>query len=102
MATSSWRPWRRASAHDAPDDLAVDVGEPEVAAAVAVGELLVVDAHQMQDRRVQVVHVDLVGDGGDAELVGGAVDVAPLDAAAGEPHGEARAVVVAALRALNR
>ena len=39
---------------------AVDVGEPEIAAGVAVGELLVVEAEQVQDRRVQVVDVDLV------------------------------------------
>ena len=41
---------------------------------------------QVQDRRVQVVDVDLVLDRGEAELVGRAVDVALLDPAAGQPH----------------
>ena len=48
-------------------------------------------------RRVQVVDVDLVLDGLEAELVGRAVDVAALDAAAGQPHREAVVVVVAAV-----
>ena len=79
------------------DDVAVHVGQAEVAAGVAVGELLVVEAQQVQDRGVQVVDVDRVLDGLEAELVGRAVDVAALDAAAGQPHGEAVVVVVAAV-----
>jgi len=45
------------------DDVAVDVGEAVVPAGVAVGELLVVEAHQVEDRGVHVVHVDAVLDG---------------------------------------
>ncbi len=37
--------------------MAVDVGQAEVAAGVAVGELLVVEAQQVQHRGVQVVDV---------------------------------------------
>ena len=48
----------------------MDVGEAEVAALEAVGQLRVVEAEQVQDRRLQVVDVDLVLDGGEAELVG--------------------------------
>ena len=36
------------------------VGQPEVAALEAVGQPLVVEAEQVQDRGVQVVDVDLV------------------------------------------
>ena len=54
--------------------LAVDVGQAEVAAGVAVGELGVVEAEQVQDRGVQVVDVDLVLDGVVAVVVGLAVD----------------------------
>ena len=61
------------SGQDVPDHVAVNVGQAVVAAAVAVGQLLVVEAHQVQDRRVQVVDVDLVLDGVPAELVGRAV-----------------------------
>ena len=44
------------------DHLAVDVGQPEVAAGVPVGESLVVQPQQVQDGRVQVVDVHLVLD----------------------------------------
>ncbi len=46
------------------------VGEAEVAALEAEGELLVVEAEQVQDRGVEVVDVDAVFDGAEAELVG--------------------------------
>ena len=54
----------------------VHVGEAEVAALEAVGELLVVEAEQVQDGGVQVVDVDLALDDAEAEFVGRAVDVA--------------------------
>ena len=73
------------SGQDPGDDLAVHVGQPHVAAAEAVGQPLVVDAQQMQHRGVQVVDLDLVFDGVVAVVVGGAVDGAALDAAAGQP-----------------
>ena len=73
------------------------VGQPEVAAGVAVGELLVVEAEEVQDRGVQVVDVDLLLDRLEAEFVGGAVDVAAAHAAAGQPHREAVVIVVAAV-----
>ena len=53
------------------------VGQPEVAALVAVGEPLVVDAQQVQHRGVQVVDVHDVVDGVVAELVGRAVARCP-------------------------
>ena len=46
------------------------VGEAEVAALEAVGELGVVEAEQVQDGGVEVVDVDLVLDGVEAEFVG--------------------------------
>src|SRR5262249_30076713 len=75
----------------------MDVSEPEVAARVTVGEGFVVEAEEVEDRGVQVVDVDGVLDGLEAEFVGGAMDMAPLDAAAGQPHGKGVVVVVAAV-----
>jgi hypothetical protein len=49
-----------------------DIGQAEVAAGVAVGEAGVVQAEEVKDGGVQVVEVDLVGDGVMAEVVGGA------------------------------
>ena len=37
-------------------DFAVDVGEAEIAARVAIGQALVIHSQQMQDGRVQVVN----------------------------------------------
>ena len=79
------------------DHIAVDVGQAEIPPGVAEGELLVIEAQQVQHRGVQVVNVDVFSDRMKAEFVGGAVDVAALDAAAGQPHREAVMVVVAAV-----
>ena len=66
------------SGDDLPGHLSADVGQAEVAAAVAVGQTFVVQAHEVQDRGVQVVHVHPIGHGAEAELVGGAVHMPPL------------------------
>jgi len=57
----------------------------------------VVEAQKVEDRGVQVVDVDRFLDGLEAELVGGAMNVAALHAAACQPGGEAVVVVVAAV-----
>src|SRR5688500_1979912 len=78
------------------DHPAIDVGQPEVAAGVAEGQPLVVEAQQVQDRGVQIVDVYLVLHGSEAEVVGSAVGHAAFHAAASQPHGETPVVVVAA------
>ena len=83
------------------DDVAVDVGEAVIPAGVAVGELLVVEAHEVEDRGIHVVDVDAVLDGREPELVGGAVAKTFLHPAAGHPGGVAVVVVVATLLALG-
>ena len=65
------------------------VGQPAVDAVVAEGQLLVVDAEQVQHRGVHVVAVGRVLGGLVRPLVARAVGDAALDAAAGEPDGEA-------------
>jgi hypothetical protein len=57
----------------------------------------VVDSHDVQDRRLQVVHVDRVLGDVVAEVVGRAVGEARLDAAARHPAGEAARVMIAAV-----
>ena len=44
---------------------------------------------------MEIVNVDWIFDGFEAEFVGGTVNVAAFDSAAGHPHGEAVVVVVA-------
>ena len=52
------------------DNLSGDVGEAEVAALEAVGEFGMIEAEQMQEGRLQIVHVNRVFDYVKAEIVG--------------------------------
>ena len=55
--------WRFASSEQVVDNAAVNVGQPKIATVVPVGELLVVEAQQMQDRGMQIVMGNGVFDG---------------------------------------
>ncbi len=67
------------------NDIPVDIRQTEIPAAVAIGQLLVVESKEVQDCRVQVVNVDLFLNRLRTELVGRAVDVTALHSAAGHP-----------------
>src|SRR5215467_14559433 len=86
-------PLRSPKPADAPSDYPLP--ESIRAAGVAVGQLLVVEAEQVQDRRVPVVDMHRLLDRLIAVVVGLAVGEAALDAAAGHP-GRVRLVVVVA------
>src|SRR5882762_4499811 len=76
----------------------INIRQPVIAAAVTVGQLLMVDAQEMKNRCVEVVHVDFVLDRVPAELIRRAVDDAAPDAAAGQPHGETEWMMFAPVR----
>src|SRR5262249_24465447 len=67
-----------------------------VEATVEVAEAVGIEAEMLEHGGMQVLDVEAVADGGAAECVGCAGGHAAFDAAAGEPHGEAVGVVVAA------
>ena len=90
-----------ASGEDVLHHAASDVGEAEVASGVAVGELLVVEAQEVEDGGVPVVDVDLAFDGFVAVLVSGTVAEAAFDATTGHPGGVAFVVVIATVAALG-
>ncbi len=79
------------------DDVAFDVGEAVVASAVAVGQVFVVEAEEVEEGGVEVVDVDGVLDGLVAVVVGAAEGEAGLGTAAGHPEGEALGIVVASV-----
>ena len=76
--------------------LAMDIGEPEMPALEFEGELLVVDAELVQDGSLEVVDVDMGLGDVEADVVGGPVGLADLDAATRHPDGKAVWVMIAA------
>ena len=79
---------------DLVDDLAVHVGQPEVAAGVAIDQARVVDPHEVQDRGMIIVDVHGVGHDLDSVLVGGAVGKPSFHARTGQERRERFGVVV--------
>ena len=73
----------------------MDIGEAEVAAAVAVGELFVIETEEVEQGGLEVVHVDAVLHGAEAEVVSGAVGLTAAHPGPGQPDGEAVVVVIA-------
>src|SRR5688572_26902251 len=78
-------------------NFSVHVGEPEVPPLKAVGQLRMIEAKEMKDRCVQVMDVDFVFSGVEAELVGFAESEAGFHAAAGQPHREAIRMMIASV-----
>src|SRR5213593_782271 len=105
QSNASWRPQGLHIAHlalgilrsrdDLPDHVAVDIRESEIAAIVAIGELFVIEAEQVQDGGVQVMNMDLVFHRAIAEFIGGPEGLAAPDATAGQPNAKRPAVMVA-------
>ena len=79
----------------------MDVGEAEVAALVTEGQAGMFDAHQVEDRRVEVVHMNAILDDIVTEVVGLAVGRAFIDTGAGHQHREASRMVVTAVVGLR-
>src|SRR6185437_15824099 len=99
---ASRNPFATVSYEDFFHHVSKNIGEPIIATAVTVGQFLVVDAHQVKDRGVQVMDVDLVLNGVPAEFIGGAMHDAAFHTAAREPHGEPERMMLATVRSLGR
>ena len=52
-------------------NLSMDIGQTEISTCITVCQLFVIKSQQVQQRGVQIVHVDLVLDRFMSELVGG-------------------------------
>ena len=77
-------------------NFSVIVREPEIASVVTICQLFVIEAQQVQDRRVQVVNVHFVFAGAGPQFVRCAVNHATFYAATGQPDAESAVVVIAA------
>src|SRR6185369_1147480 len=69
--------------------LTCSIGQAEIASTVAIGQLRMINSVQVENGRVQVVHVHLLVYCCESEIVGGAVGDSTFDAAASHPHREA-------------
>lgn len=83
-------------------DIAVDIGEPDIPARVAVGEVLVIDTELVEDRGPEVEKGGGPVDDFVTVVIGRAVDGAAFDTAAGEPDRKAVGIVVASVATLGK
>lgn len=81
------------------NDFAVDVGQPIVPTGVAIGQPFVVEAQRMQDRGLEIMHVDGIFGHFKAELVRCTIGESGFDTATRQPHCKGVWVVVSAQRA---
>ena len=88
------------SRKDFSDDLPMDVGETPVGATVAERQFPVIDAQQVQHRRMKVISRRGRLRGFPGPLVAFAAGRAAFDAAPSHPADERAAIVVAAIAAL--
>ena len=81
-------------------DGTVDIGQAEVAAGVAVRQLFVIETHQVENGRVEVVHVHPLFNRRKTKIIAGSIDGPSFYPATCQPDGEPVVVVVPALRSL--
>ena len=80
---------------------ALDVGQPEIATTIAMGEFLVLQAREMQHGGVEVVDRDTVYGRVVSKVVGFAIGDTSLDASTGHPKGKTPRVVIATVATLG-
>lgn len=74
--------------------MTMNVGEPVVAALVAIGELFVVDAHQVHDGGIQVMHMHRILGDVVAKIVGFSVANSTLNTPASHPYRETSRMMI--------
>lgn len=78
------------------NNVAVDVGQAEVSACIPIREPFVIEAEHVQQRRVQIVHVDFTLSDIEAGFGCRAVNVTAFSSSTGHPHAKAPVMVIAA------
>ncbi len=84
------------SGENAFHDLPIDVGEAEVAASIAIGELFVINTKEVQDGGMKVMHMDFLLHGVHAYFISGAIGETSAHPTTGEKGAEGRMMVVPA------
>ena len=78
-------------------DMPGDIGEAEISSGVAIGELLVIEPEQRQNRGVKVVDMNFICDRLKSVFVRRTMDIAALNTATGHPGSKAMVVEVSAV-----
>ena len=86
------------SGDDVVHDVAVDVGQTKIAARVAIGQLFVIEAEEVKNRGMEIVHMHRVFRDVHAEFVRTAVDISALQPAAREERAKGGMVMIAPAR----
>src|SRR6185295_17880131 len=76
-------------------DFARHVGQAEVAALITVGEMFVIEAEEMKNRRVEIVDVDRLFRDAPADFVRLADDLSALHPAARHPDAVGKGMMIA-------
>src|SRR5215208_176446 len=79
------------------NDFSMDIRQPKIPSLKAIRQLRVIEAKQMQHRRVQIVNVNFVHGRVKAEVIRFAERDAAFDPTASEPHRETIRMVIAAI-----
>ena len=79
---------------DVLDDRSMDIGEAVITPTITVGECRVIETHEMQDRCMEIVHVDSIFHGRQAEFIRGTIAHTWLDTSAGHPDGKTVMIVI--------
>ena len=80
----------------------MDIGQSKVSSSPSEGESFVVDAQQVKDRRVQVMHGDDILYRPITKFIGCSMAVPPLYPSSSQPNRESLRVVVAAFATLSK
>ena len=77
--------------------ISVDVGEAIVPTAMEVGEVFMIDTHEMKQGGMEIMDIDFVFHGIVAEVVGLPVVISGFHPSSGEPGGESVRVMVSSI-----
>lgn len=82
------------------DDAPVDIRGAKLSAGVLIRQLFMVQSQQVQQGRVQVVHVDFPVNGKVPDFIGVTVGKARTKPATGQKHGKATGIMIASVGSL--
>ena len=83
--------------HNFPYHPPIDIGKPEIASGITIGKLLMIEAQKVENRSVQIVHMNLVFHCPEAEFVSFSIGHAPTYTAPRQEHAESIMIMIPAV-----